>query len=158
MSSIVCTSSPLKKTVLSCWSNRGGTPIYPVLQSSSSVKVKVKSQAKNLQLVKGETQLYHDSFFQNISVSIKLTRIRSVKVQFLVKVKTYFSSLTTLIEDEDQSTGYIGVPPPWVKATPRKFIVSHFPPTCRFSSSMVIHYCYQVNILFIICTWLYYMY
>jgi len=33
------------------------------------------------------------------------------QVQFLTKVKAYFSSLTTLTEDEDRSTVYIGVPP-----------------------------------------------
>jgi len=35
----------------------GGTTIYgPVLRSSSSDKIKVKSQAKNLQLVKGQAR------------------------------------------------------------------------------------------------------
>jgi len=53
----------------------GGTPIYLVLQSLSLVKVKVKSQAKNLQLAKGQTRfviVYHDKYFQNISVNVKL--------------------------------------------------------------------------------------
>jgi len=64
----------------------GGTPIYPVLLSSSSVKTKVKSQAKNLQLVKGQTRfviVYHDRYFYvNIKLQ-KYTGIRSkVKCNF----------------------------------------------------------------------------
>jgi len=58
--------------------------------------------------------VYHDRYFQNISVNVKLqkyTRIRS-------KVKTYFSSLTTLTEDEDRRTGFIGVPLPWNMISP----------------------------------------
>jgi len=53
----------------------GGTPIYPILRSSSSVKVKVKSQAKNLQLVKGQTR------FRNCiqrSILLKYQRERKI--------------------------------------------------------------------------------
>jgi len=52
----------------------GGAPIYPVLRSSSSVKVKVKSQAKNSQLVKERIDTQRER---------KYTRIRSkVKCKF----------------------------------------------------------------------------
>jgi len=83
------------------WSNvfyiqGGGTPIYRALQSSSSVKMKVKSQAKNLQLVKGQTRfviVYHNRYFYlNVKLQ-KYTGIRSkVKCNFKWKsrVKAYF--------------------------------------------------------------------
>ena len=35
------------------------------------------------------------------------------------------------------------------KATPIKLIVSHFPPACFFSSRMVVHYCYQPDLLLV---------
>jgi len=79
-------SVPLYGFSCSSWYLQGGgTPIYPVLRSSFSVK----SQAKNLQLVKGQRWfviVYHNRYFQNISVNVKLqkyTRIRSkVKCNF----------------------------------------------------------------------------
>jgi len=96
----------------------GGTPIYPVLWSSSSVKVKVKSQGRILEGQRSSidfSTVLHNRYFYRQLCEQKFTRNRTrVKHNFQQKskVKANLGWPCTLTEDGDRSAANIGVPPP----------------------------------------------
>jgi len=92
----------------------GGTPIYPALRSLSSVKVEVKSQAKNLQLVKGQTW-FRNCIPRSILLKYEWTYNYKNILECGQKSSATFSENQGLFFELEHfdwgCTGCIGVPP-----------------------------------------------
>ena len=89
---IILTQGPLMP-------QHGGTPIYPILRSSSAVKIKVNNQLEIFSIVNSQATIYTVKLVKILAIKPIIVKLPMMIIIFLVKI------LTT---DEDR---YTGVPP-----------------------------------------------